>query len=99
MFQHKNVCLWTPSLCPACFYSQIIAIPNLLHIKTIHSFKITEVIAKLWHVFSFKTIPDFVIKQPNVLCNHFVLCCVKIANNVVKLPSMHSELHLRFYFL
>ena len=84
MFQHKNVCLWTPSLCPACFSSQIIAIPNLLNIKTIiHSFKITEVIAKLWHVISFKTMPDF------VLCNHFVLCCVKIANNVVKLPSMH----------
>ena len=59
MFQHKNVCLWTPSLCPACFSSQIIAIPNLLNIKTnIHSFKITEVIAKLWHVISFKTIPD-----------------------------------------
>ena len=55
---------------------------NLLHIKTIHSFKITEVIAKLWHVISFKTIPDFVIKQPNVLCNHFVLCCVKIANKL-----------------
>ena len=88
MFQHKNACLWTPSLCPACFSSQIIAIPNLLNTKTIQSFKITEVIAKLWH---FKTIPDFVIKQPNVLCNHFVLCYVKIANNVVKLhvPSMH----------
>ena len=92
MFQHKNVhvCLWTPSLCPACFYSQIIAIPNLITHQD-NSFKITEVIAKLWHVtcISFKTIPDFVIKQPNVLCNHFVLCCVKIANNVVKLPSMH----------
>ena len=31
-----------------CFSSQIIIIPNLSNIKTIHSFKITEVIAKLW---------------------------------------------------
>ena len=53
------------------------------------------------HVFqSFKTIPDFVIKQPNVLCNHFVLCCVKIANNVVKLPSMHNlRVTLKVVFL
>ena len=44
------------------------------------------------HVISFKTITDFVIKRPNVLCNHFVLCCVKIAKNVVKLPSMQLKL-------